>query len=209
MKTAAREMVMDTMVKLISLALLIVASSAFSPRSIRRTVFSRNTMASSTRKPMAKVRAMSDRLSKLYPSNSIAMNVMSSESGRAIAGIKVSFARPRNMKITNTTSTKAMPQGHLHVDYGVNNGLRTVIDRREPHRSGQFCADHRQQVSDALGNFHGVGTGLAIDRDDDGGQWRRIAAHPKPHIDPLVLNRIYHPSDIAQIDRRAVLGADD
>ena len=55
MKTAAREMVIDTIVKLISLALLMVASNAFSPRSIRRTVFSKKTIASSTRKPMAKV----------------------------------------------------------------------------------------------------------------------------------------------------------
>ncbi len=64
-KTAASEMVIAKMVKLISRALSSVASSARSPRSIRRTVFSRNTMASSTRNPMARVRAMSDRLSRL------------------------------------------------------------------------------------------------------------------------------------------------
>ena len=43
-KTAASEMVMDRIVKLISLALLRVASSTGSPCSIRRTVFSRNTI---------------------------------------------------------------------------------------------------------------------------------------------------------------------
>ena len=64
-KTAASEMVIAKMVKLISLALLSVASSARSPCSIRRTVFSRNTMASSTRNPIARVRAISDRLSRL------------------------------------------------------------------------------------------------------------------------------------------------
>ena len=65
MNTAASEMVIERMVKLISFALFRLASSAFSPRSIRRTVFSRKTMASSTRKPMASVSAMSERLSRL------------------------------------------------------------------------------------------------------------------------------------------------
>ena len=65
MNTAASEMVMERMVKLISLALFRLASSAFSPRSMRRTVFSRKTMASSTRKPMASVSAISERLSRL------------------------------------------------------------------------------------------------------------------------------------------------
>ena len=64
-KTAASEMVIAKIVKLISFALFRVASSARSPCSIRRTVFSRNTMASSTRNPIASVRAMSDRLSML------------------------------------------------------------------------------------------------------------------------------------------------
>jgi hypothetical protein len=64
-KTAASEIVIDMIVKLISLALLMEASNGFSPCSIRRTVFSKKTMASSTRKPIASVRAISDRLSKL------------------------------------------------------------------------------------------------------------------------------------------------
>ena len=65
MNTAASEIVIDMMVKLISLALLIEASNGFSPRSIRRTVFSRNTIASSTRNPIASVSAISDKLSRL------------------------------------------------------------------------------------------------------------------------------------------------
>ena len=64
-KTAARESVIDKMVKLISLAPWKVASSAVSPASIRRTAFSRKTMASSTRKPMERVKASSERLSTL------------------------------------------------------------------------------------------------------------------------------------------------
>ena len=65
MKTAASEIVIERIVKLISFALLIAASNAFSPRSMRRTVFSRKTMASSTRKPIASVSAISERLSRL------------------------------------------------------------------------------------------------------------------------------------------------
>ena len=65
-------------------------------------------MASSTRKPMASVSAINDRLSRLYPSSRIAMKVSRSDSGRATAGMSVSVARPRNRKITNTTRTKAI-----------------------------------------------------------------------------------------------------
>ena len=63
--TAASEMVMAKIVKLISRAESNVASNAPCPSSIRRTVFSRKTMASSTRNPIASVSAISERLSKL------------------------------------------------------------------------------------------------------------------------------------------------
>ncbi len=63
--TAAREMVMARIVKLISLADCKAASRAPRPPSMRRTVFSRKTMASSTKNPMASVRAIKDRLSRL------------------------------------------------------------------------------------------------------------------------------------------------
>ena len=65
MKTAASETVIARIVKLISRAERIVASSAPMPVSISRTVFSRKTIASSTRNPIASVIAISDRLSRL------------------------------------------------------------------------------------------------------------------------------------------------
>ncbi len=108
MNTAASDTVIETMVKLIWRALVRVAWSAFSPSSMRRTVFSRNTMASSTRKPMARVSAIRVRLFRLYPSARIATNVRSSDNGSATAGIRVSRARPRKTKITRTTRVKAM-----------------------------------------------------------------------------------------------------
>src|SRR5438552_16698377 len=58
MKTAANESVIDKMVKEISPALFIVALMIDSPCSARRTTFSKKTIASSTRKPMARVSAM-------------------------------------------------------------------------------------------------------------------------------------------------------
>ena len=64
-KTAASEMVMARIVKLISRAETNVASSAAWPSSISRTVFSRKTIASSTRNPIASVNAISERLSRL------------------------------------------------------------------------------------------------------------------------------------------------
>ena len=107
--TAASEIVMARIVKLISLAEFSVASRASCPASISRTVFSRNTMASSTRNPIASVSAISDRLSRLYPSMFITRKVSSSDNGSATAGISVSVARPRNRKITITTNTNAIP----------------------------------------------------------------------------------------------------
>ena len=66
MNTAASEIVIDRIVKLISLRRFercLQRRSA--PSSIRRTVFSRNTIASSTRNPIASVNAISERLSRL------------------------------------------------------------------------------------------------------------------------------------------------
>ncbi len=106
--TAAREIVIDRIVKLICLALWIDASRARSPCSIRLTVFSRKTIASSTRNPIASVKAISERLSRLYPRTCMTMKVMSRDSGSATTGISVSFTRPRKKKMTITTRTKAV-----------------------------------------------------------------------------------------------------
>ncbi len=62
-KTAASEMVIETMVKATSFEPEKVASSRASPFSMWRTTFSSITMASSTTKPTASVSAISDRLS--------------------------------------------------------------------------------------------------------------------------------------------------
>src|SRR5213592_1999343 len=84
------------MVKEISPALLNVALRIDSPCSARRTTFSKNTMASSTRKPMANVSAINVRLLMEKLSMYITATVSSNDIGNATAGISVSVARPRN-----------------------------------------------------------------------------------------------------------------
>jgi hypothetical protein len=63
MKTAASEIVIEMIVKLISFEPLSAASIGLSPISMCRTMFSSMTMASSTTKPTDSVRAISERLS--------------------------------------------------------------------------------------------------------------------------------------------------
>ncbi len=65
MKTAASEIVIDTMVKPISREPFKEASITPSPISICRTMFSSMTMASSTTKPTDSVNAINERLSRL------------------------------------------------------------------------------------------------------------------------------------------------
>ena len=62
MKTATSDSVIETIVKPTSLEPLNAASMGFSPASMRRTIFSSMTMASSTTKPTASVSASSEML---------------------------------------------------------------------------------------------------------------------------------------------------
>ena len=63
MKTAASEIVIETIVKPISRDPSSAASSGAAPRSMCRTMFSSITIASSTTKPTERVSAISERLS--------------------------------------------------------------------------------------------------------------------------------------------------
>ena len=65
MNTAPSEMVMDTMVNPISREPRSAAWNAVSPFSICRTMFSSITMASSTTKPMQRISAIIEMLSRL------------------------------------------------------------------------------------------------------------------------------------------------
>ncbi len=103
MKTAASEIVIEMIVKPISFAPFSAASKGFSPSSMWRTMFSSTTIASSTTKPTHSVSAMSDRLSRLYPSPYMTAKVPTSDRGSARLGITVAERLRRKRKITSTT----------------------------------------------------------------------------------------------------------
>src|SRR5271169_1609362 len=67
-------------------------------------MFSIMTMASSTTNPVEIVSAISDKLSKLYPSKYITPNVPTSDNGTATLGMAVAARLRRNKKMTSTTS---------------------------------------------------------------------------------------------------------
>src|SRR5216684_1098940 len=67
-------------------------------------MFSIMTMASSTTKPVEMVRAISERLSRLYPSKYITPKVPTSDKGTAMLGIIVADKVRRKRKMTITTS---------------------------------------------------------------------------------------------------------
>ena len=92
------------MVKPISREPLRAASIAPSPSSMRRTMFSNMTTASSTTKPTESVSAISERLSRLNPSRYITAKVKTIEVGSASVGMMVARTLRRKRKITRTTS---------------------------------------------------------------------------------------------------------
>ena len=107
MNTATSDSVIEMTVKLISRLPLIAASMTDSPCSRWRTTFSSTTIASSTTKPTASVSAISERLSRLYPSRYMTAKVPTSDIGSARAGMVVARTFRRKRKITITTRQSA------------------------------------------------------------------------------------------------------
>ena len=107
MNTAARESVIDTMVKPISFDPSSVACIRGLPISICRVMFSSITIASSTTKPTHSVSAISDRLSIENPKAYMNANVPMIDSGSARLGMMVAVTLRRKTKMTPTTSPSA------------------------------------------------------------------------------------------------------
>src|SRR6516162_9556881 len=105
MKTATKEMLIDSTVNPISAAPLNVASTTPMPCSMYLVMFSNTTIASSTTKPVEMASAISDKLSRLYPSRYITPNVPTSESGTAMLGMIVARTVRRKTNTTRMTST--------------------------------------------------------------------------------------------------------
>ena len=107
-KTAISEMLIETTVKPTSRAPSNAASNGATPSSMCRDTFSRTTTASSTTKPVATVRAMSDRLSRLYPARYMMPKVPMSETGTATAGMTAARHWRRKRKTTMITRETEM-----------------------------------------------------------------------------------------------------
>ena len=103
MKTTASEMVIERTVKPISRDPFKEASSALSPVSIRRMMFSTTTMASSTTNPIERVMAMRERVFRVKPKAFITAKVPISESGTTRLGMIVVFSERRKRKMTAMT----------------------------------------------------------------------------------------------------------
>ncbi len=104
MKTATSDTLNETTVNPICLAPFNAASKGESPASMKRTMFSIMTMASSTTKPVEMVSAISERLSRLNPARYMMPNVPISDSGSAMLVMTVVQSFRRNRNITSTTS---------------------------------------------------------------------------------------------------------
>ena len=103
--TATSDKLIDSTVKPTSRAPSSAALNLSMPASIWRLVFSSTTIASSTTKPVATVSAIRLKLFKLKPSKYMTLNVPSSDTTVATAGINVARALRKNALTTNTTST--------------------------------------------------------------------------------------------------------
>ena len=102
--TAMSDMLMETTVKPISRAPFSAASIGFIPRSRCRVMFSITTTASSTRNPVEIVRAINERLSRLYPNRYITANVPTSAAGTEMLGISITRPFRRNRNTTKMAS---------------------------------------------------------------------------------------------------------
>ena len=105
MKTAASDTVIDRIVNATSFDASNDARIGDFPISMCRTMFSSITIASSTTKPTDRVRAIRERLSRLYSSRYITVKVAMSEAGNARLAMIVAERLRRNRKTTTTTST--------------------------------------------------------------------------------------------------------
>ncbi len=113
MKTAAREIVMDTIVKPTSREPSRAACIGRFPISMCRTMFSSMTIASSTTKPTDRVSAISERLSRLYPNAYMTTKVPTSDIGRARLGMIVADRFRRKRKMTRTTRQRVRSSVNL------------------------------------------------------------------------------------------------
>src|ERR1700693_1486213 len=94
-------------------------------------MFSSMTMASSTTNPTESVKAISDKLFKLYPSRYIAANVPTIDKGTTTPGITVADRLRRNRKITITTrqTVKTSVNSTSRIDFRMDSEASNMMWR--------------------------------------------------------------------------------
>ncbi len=108
MNTATSDRLIDSTVKPTSRAPKRAAAKRDMPASMWRVMFSSTTIASSTTKPVATVKAMSDKLSMLNPRRYMMPNVPINDTGTAIEGMSVARPLRRNRNTTRMTRHEAI-----------------------------------------------------------------------------------------------------
>ena len=166
-------------------------------------MFSIITMASSTTKPVEMVSAISERLSRLYPSRYMTAKVPTSESGTAMPGMMVAEALRRKRKITITTSAVVS----INSNSTSSTDARMVVVRSvttctdDPRRQRRF--DLRQQRLNGIDHADDVGPRLALNIQDDG----RVRVYPGGQLG--VFGAVDDGGHIANAHRRAIAVGDD
>ena len=107
-RTATKETVNEIKVKPISFAPLSAACMGGSPSSTWRAIFSIITIASSTTKPVAMVKAIKDKLFRLKPMKYMIAKVPTIDKGTTTEGITVALKLRKNTNVTNTTKPIAI-----------------------------------------------------------------------------------------------------
>ena len=166
-------------------------------------MFSIITIASSTTKPVEIVSAISERLSRLYPSRYMTANVPTSDSGTAMPGMMVAEALRRNRKMTITTSAVVS----ISSNSTSSTEARMVVVRSvmtcdvDPLRQRRL--DLRQQRLHGIDDADDVGSGLALNVQNDGA----VGVHPRGQLG--VFRAVDHRGDVGNAHRRAVAVGDD
>ena len=203
MKTATSEIVIERIVKPISFEPRRDATAALSPFSIRRTMFSSWTIASSTTNPTESVRPMRERLSRLNPRTAITANVPKRDVGSAIDGMNVERRFLRNRKITRTTRTIVRRSVSWTSRTLSRMPTRAVEHDVHVHRGRDLHPERGKERLDRVDDLDRVRVRLALDREDD----RPVALEPRGL--PVVLDAVEDVRDLAEAHGRAVPPRDD
>ena len=101
------------------------------------------------------------------------------------------MARPRNTKITSTTSTKAMHSVACTSLDAVDDRLRAVVDRHDPDRARAVapgCSGSRSLTDWATSTA--LEPACRKTATTTVAEGTSVPADPEAHVDPLVLDRI-------------------